>query len=155
MCAELVDGAALATCTAQGTIGEHGRTQLAVTVEVEELTGQQQAMFEQRAEAHAWRVAPNVQPPKNFIVASERLHSGNTRGGGLNVAQVLLDADITTVEATCDCAGGAGAKKRIEHDVAGVGASEENTVEQGLGLLGGVQLFAVLAQAFSTSAERH
>jgi hypothetical protein len=50
---------------------------------------------------------------------------------------------------------GAGAEERIEHHVAGVGGGEEHAGQQGLGLLGRMDLLPIrVLQAFLAGAER-
>ena len=63
----------------------------------------------------------------------------------LDIGRFALDPDPAPAEPPRDRAGRAGAEERVEHDVAGLGAGEQDPVEQRLGLLRRMRLRAVLA----------
>src|SRR2546423_1464089 len=70
----------------------------------------------------------------------------------VDIALLALDADPVAAEPARHRAGGAGAEKGIEHDIALVGAGEQHPVEQRLGLLGRMRLDAVRLGALAAGA---
>ena len=81
--------------------------------------------------------------------ASVGASSGSGRGdaflGRLGVLGVALDADEAAAETLGDRAGGAGAAERVEHQIVGPRARQDDAREQRLRLLGRMQLLAVAA----------
>ena len=82
-------------------------------------------------------------------------HAANTLHGGFGIIGLGLNADKMPPQLFGHRAGCAGAEKRVEHNVTGLRAGQQNAMQQALRLLRRMQFRAVLAlQPFAAIANR-
>ena len=102
-----------------------------------------QPAFDQQAERDARRRACSVMPV--IALSSSGSVEAMRSRGDLDIGRLALDPDPAPPEPPRHRAGRPGAEERVEHDIAGLGAGEQDPVEQGLGLLRRMGLGAVRA----------
>ena len=103
--------------------------------------GDHQPALDQRRERHARRLARGHERRERRRF--QRLGRGDALFRGLGVFRFALDADETAAELLGDRAGGAGAAERVEHQIVGPRARQDDARQQRFRLLGRVQLLAV------------
>src|SRR6266545_5876561 len=133
-------------------VREHHCGDVVAVAEVQLLARLEQPALQQRAEGHARPIALALEDED--AVERRGLDAVDARLGDLDVALVALDADPAAMQLLGDRASGAAAEKRVEHDIARVGCRQDRAVQQRLGLLGGVCLFAIDLDALGAGAER-
>ena len=83
-------------------------------------------------------------------------HRVNPGPRSARIALVPLCADKMAAKPLCHRACGAGAKKRVKNDIAGLAGGQQHAGQQRLGLLGRMGLAARrVLEAFGTGADRH
>ena len=116
--------------------------------------GRDHAALDQFGERHARRVARGHERRERRL--RQRLDGGDARFGGGGVSRVALEADVAAAEPLGDRASGAGAVERIDHEIARLRRRQQDARQQAFGLLGRMDLPAVLAlEAFIAGAQRN
>ena len=133
----------------QAAIRPHPRLMPARLVE-QYLARTDQAPLDEVAERDARGLAPRFERQR---LACRRADFRDAPARDDGVGRVALDPDKPPAEPLGDRTRGAGAEKRVEHDIAGPGRGEQHAVQQRLGLLRRMRLFSIaVAQAFRPAA---
>src|SRR3990170_2634532 len=149
---ELVDRSDLAVGD-QAAVGADPGPGPAAAAEIQPLTRAQQPVLEETAEGKPRLPPPLVPHVEDVILERAGLDMGNALPGDGRIARLAFDPDPTAAEPAGHRAGRARPEERIEHDVPGVAGAEDDAIEDGLRLLGGVSLGAVDSDALGPAAD--